>query len=296
MSEAYGNILLKASSEIKSELLESDEFIKRKSVASLLIAAGIDTTKLPKGILCSLAIPEIGTSGEYIAICIFGDSWIPVLHILTTQGSKVEVYGSVLHEHGVRYFFSLNSNGDRYYEKIDYESNINSNREQEIIGLWHNTVDSDFLDAHPDVFDLYDEEDDDEDDDDDGVWLPTVDKDFYHDGKDGHRIVSTGILWPHTYSRERLERAHELGASIANKSTDGMGELFPFSALAEVIASSEIPDSFKEEVCRDILDIFEIDTIRMFCSHSSQHGTYIELCERNNLHNIADLIRAKKNA
>mgnify|MGYP000158444232 CR=1 FL=1 len=163
MSEAYGNILLKVSNEFKDELLESDEFIKRKSVANLLSLAGIDTTKLSKGVLCSLAIPEIGSSGEYIAICIFGDSWIPVLHVLTTQGSEVEVYGSVLHEHGVRYFFSLNSNGDRYYEKIDYESDINSDREQEIIEQWHNSVDRDFLDAHSDVFDVYDDEDDEDD-------------------------------------------------------------------------------------------------------------------------------------
>lgn len=175
MPEASGNILIKASDKIMSELLSSDDSVSWETMSNLFKEAGIKSLKDSHSMLSYHEGEDFSSEGieeesEFVRIAIFGDEWMHAMQPLIEKGKNIEVYGSISHEHGCTGYYALNEEGKRFFAEIDPESDEDEDAdESDVIGDWLACVPAEIRETFPDIFseNAHDSEEDDHEEDED---------------------------------------------------------------------------------------------------------------------------------
>jgi len=156
MPEAYGSILLKTSNELNGKFIEDGDFVSWSTIKELFSFAGIMSPENEHELLrykVDDCFPHEGIEliDGWLKINVFGDEWMHVMEVLTTKGSSCESYAQIFHEHGVKGFYALNSERERYFEEIDLEGGADSN-EGEVVERWLSVVPGELINKFSDVF------------------------------------------------------------------------------------------------------------------------------------------------
>lgn len=156
MPEAFGSILIKAPSEIVSDIKIDSDVVPWNAMSALFSFAGVDLLAGSNPMLEykdreDFYVEGIEQKEGFIRIQIFGDEWMDAIQLLVKNGNNVEVYGSIFHEYGCREYYALNSVSDRFLEAIDYEGGEEFD-EEAVIAAWLNVVPESVKLMFPDVF------------------------------------------------------------------------------------------------------------------------------------------------
>jgi hypothetical protein len=163
MAEAWGNILIKAPSEITTELLSSEESTSWETMSNLFRSAGIESLKDSHELLTFCEGEEFHNEGieeksGFLNITIFGDEWMHAMQPLVKKGAGIEVYGSIYHEYGCNEYYALNGEGKSFYGIVDFEGDEDAD-ESTVVSEWLEYVPKEVQEAFPMVFSKKDDDD-----------------------------------------------------------------------------------------------------------------------------------------
>jgi len=296
VAEANGYVIVKASEEIMQMFLTDVEEVSFESMSALFQHAGIDSIQKSHSLLSFIdendvfSVSEIELIGGYLRISIFGDEWMPLCQVLVKSGRNVEIYGKINHEHGVDEYYVLNDEGESYFEFVDYESDLNVEREEEIAKRWLELAPNSLKDDLSGWVDL-DEDMEDEDEDEDHIWSPSEDSDYVRNYK-GLTQINTELFMPEHYDKKHLQKAIDLGAQLVDPSPHGWREL-PYSELVYVISSLEIDAQTKTRIVLDMLDCYEFDLGTVYQGYGNAYGTPLSLAADNGLLTVVNCLIKK---
>ncbi|WP_049723851.1 hypothetical protein [Gilvimarinus polysaccharolyticus] len=158
MPEAFGTLVIKAPERILQGLSKSDDGVGWDAMTELFKFSGIDSIKNSHDML------EYAYEGEdfshegielragLLEVVIFGDEWMYIAQALIKKGKNIDIYGRISHEHGVTEFYAFNDEGVSYLESIDYEGDVNVDREDEIVAEWLSKVPNNVKKVFPEAF------------------------------------------------------------------------------------------------------------------------------------------------
>lgn len=298
MSEAFGTVVIKAPKAIVSNLCKDDESVPWAAISQLLEFAGVDTTK---GQLTSLYVNEDNTffhegiehSDGLAIITIFGEQWMYLMEALVKQGSSIEAYGEIHHEHGTVGFFALSGDGKMFCQLIDYEDDDEPEDEEEVREAWAQ-LQSDKVAAY-----FEEPEEDDEDDSDsrfdESGWVPIdqcLTETVRARDKTEYIIVHSEIYHHPKYDRRKLQEAIQRGGSLVDptRSVIGARENLGCSLLNLLITDPEIESyAHRKRVIEDILSLDLLD-LNMAYSGYDAVGTPLYLAADEGLYEIVEML------
>lgn len=145
MSEAWGQVFIKASEEVMDEIAAEYDEISWDVLEQLGKVAGIESLEEANPNLAPHTDEAFHNEGvelieDYVSIRIFGDQWMELIKALTNSGHGIEVYGEIAAEYGTSGYYALNAEGKRLVEVIDYESDINTDAEDDIKDQWRELI------------------------------------------------------------------------------------------------------------------------------------------------------------
>lgn len=156
MSEAWGSLLIKSSTDVMSGLEQSDEGVSWELILALFASAGIES---PLETHSMLSFSEGNTfyheglekSAGFIEISIFGDEWMPVAQSLVKLGKGIELYGIIGHEYGFNEYYVLNADGKHFFDVVDFEGDEDVD-EDAVTEQWLKCIPLEIQSAFPAIF------------------------------------------------------------------------------------------------------------------------------------------------
>ncbi|MGB2105304.1 MAG: hypothetical protein ACPHXV_04775 [Glaciecola sp.] len=123
MPEAFGTVLLKASSEIMADIEGCGESVGYENIESLLQEAGVDPASVDISSYDNFSVEDdVVIEKGFLVITIFGTEWMACLNALLRQGVNIEAYGHIQDEFGAEGYYALTQTGKRYFQLLDSES------------------------------------------------------------------------------------------------------------------------------------------------------------------------------
>ena len=123
MPEAFGTVLLKASSEVMTDIEGCGGSVGYENIESLLQEAGVDpaSTDISSSDYYSVE-EEVVIEKGFLVMTIFGTEWMTCINVLLNQGNNIEIYGHIQDEFGTEGYYALTQAGKRYFQLLDSES------------------------------------------------------------------------------------------------------------------------------------------------------------------------------
>jgi len=130
MPEAFGTVLLKASSEIMGDIEGCGESVGYENIESLLQESGLDSASVDISSYDYFSVEdEVVIDKGFLVITIFGTEWMTCLNALLSQGNNIEIYAHIHDEFGTAGYYALTKTGKRYFKLLDSESDTQPGEE-----------------------------------------------------------------------------------------------------------------------------------------------------------------------
>ena len=141
MAEAWGTVVISGAESILRDMSSDNNGVTWQLMTKLFTFAGFQSLKEANPILGyyenrSFIDEGIHFKDNHLIVDVFGDEWMFAIEELVTKGENLEVFGEISHEYGAKAYYALIQDGQRYFETIDYESDVNVEREEEIRQEW----------------------------------------------------------------------------------------------------------------------------------------------------------------
>lgn len=120
MSETYGWIYIKASSEVMDVVLSAGNRFQANTIAALLNNAtgseNADRSELNQNLVEEVYLIEgkVEQTNGFLGLSLFGQNWPPLLKALAQNTNGVDVYGYTHTEHGQYQFYCADGSGAAY--------------------------------------------------------------------------------------------------------------------------------------------------------------------------------------
>ncbi|NND64377.1 MAG: hypothetical protein HKM24_00295 [Gammaproteobacteria bacterium] len=128
MSEAFGGVLFKVSGDL-AKTMEHHENVLNETMSKLFQEAGLNIADVPEAKNTKeFMLEEADYDNDYLALEIFGEEWMNCCQFLVKNGSDIEVYSSIFHEHNYTEYYILSADGERFFDCFDGESGDGNNQ------------------------------------------------------------------------------------------------------------------------------------------------------------------------
>jgi hypothetical protein len=137
MPEAFGTVLLKASSEVMTDIEGCSESVGYENLESLLQEAGVDPASVDISSYDYFSVEdEVVIEKGFLVITIFGTEWMTCLNALLSQGDNIEIYGHIHDEFGTAGYYVLTKTGKRYFKLLDSQSGEEQSEPEQVRKEW----------------------------------------------------------------------------------------------------------------------------------------------------------------
>lgn len=111
MSEAWGNIVIKASDKININLSKDKRYVNHEYVKEFLTFAGLSPSMCQR---MGFSIQGVKQKAGYVILNIFDGDWIEIARHIAMNGKNVELYANVGDEYGTNVYCALNQKGSKF--------------------------------------------------------------------------------------------------------------------------------------------------------------------------------------